>query len=445
MKLDSGQAVNEVFFDALDACCKEIIEKMGGKPISEWRTTDYNSLSSQLGKKTKVYLSENTLKRIFGRLKTSNRYYPQKATRDALAQFIGYRDWQEYELICIAAGIKKVESPTEEEEPQIQEVPENTIAPLKAKSRSKQKMIGFGLIALTLLIIASFFIFQHKDSQELNPYGVSLVCENPIGEVPHTAVFKLASKKPLDEHEEFSIDFMDEGAMAKISGKKEKTQFFMNPGVVYVKLLYKGVPIDTATIYMQTKGWVANSGNDTLRAFPIAGLRSLSEDRIFVSAKQLDSAGLNLSKPFLVGFSNIHSSNISGENFEFSCNLESEESRPGVQCIESTVIILGENSRHLITMYKPSCAAFSEYNFSEVKVNGATKYLGGMGYDFKDGGEFKLRVKDKNVSLFLGGKEVLKTSYKLPIGKVTGIKVLFNGIGRLRVPKLQDLKTGELY
>jgi alpha-galactosidase len=84
----------QLYFDTLDGCCKRIIEKMGDKPITDWRVSDYNTLSSLLGQQTKVYLSENTLKRIFGRLKTSQRYYPQIATRNALAQFIGYRDWQ---------------------------------------------------------------------------------------------------------------------------------------------------------------------------------------------------------------------------------------------------------------------------------------------------------------------------------------------------------------
>lgn len=441
MELDSGQPVNEVFFDVLDACCKQIVEKMGGKPITEWRTTDYNSLSSQLGKHTKVYLSENTLKRIFGRLKTPKRYFPQKATRDALAQFIGYRDWQEFELICNVSTVKQTEV--------IKAAEEEKISPVRITAASKNKQVWsrislFVGIAFLALLIFGFLMYNNR-RDDPNPYGVSLVCENPVGQVPHTAVFKLASKIPLDEQEQYSIDFMDEAPKAQISGEKEMTQFFRNPGVVYVKLLYKGMPIDTATIFMQTKGWVANSGNDTLRAFPIAGLRSLSEDRIYVSPKQLDSAGLDLSKPFLVGFSNIHSSNISGENFEFTCRLQAEESRPGVQCIESTIIILGEKSRHLVTMYKPNCAAFSEYQFSEVKVNGASKYLGAMGYDFKDGGTVKLRVKNKQVSLFLGGKEVLSTSYKSDIGQVTGIKVLFNGIGKLSNPKLQDLTSGVLY
>ncbi|MCX2473767.1 hypothetical protein OQZ33_05445 [Pedobacter sp. MC2016-05] len=413
---------------------------MGGKPIAEWRTADYNSLSSQLARQTKVYISENTLKRIFGRLKTPKRYFPHKATRDALAQFIGYRDWQEYELIFTVSNTDKIEvqvpppNATPPEEPVQEEIPE---AP---KFRIRSLIVV--LLAIFVISVSLIYIFREN---YVDPDHVSLICENPFGEVPHTAVFKLSANSPLDENEKFGLDFMDEAAATTISGKREVTQFFRNPGVVYVKLLYKGKPIDTATVYLQTKGWVANSGNDSLRAFPIAGLRTLSKENLFVSANQLDSAGLDLSKPFLVGFSNIHSSKISGENFEFTCNLQAEASRPGVQCIESTIIILGEKGRHLVTMYKPSCAAFSEYNFSELKVNGSSKYLGNMGYDFKDGGEVRLRVRNKHVELYIAGKKVLSTSYKNEIGRVMGVKVVFNGIGRVRSPELEDLRTKEIY
>lgn len=97
MKNDSVQGENSVFFQQLDICCKKVAVKVGKKDISEWKNSDFIKLSELLHDQTKVTLSDHTLKRIFGKLKTSTRYFPQKATRDALAQFIGYRDWHEFE------------------------------------------------------------------------------------------------------------------------------------------------------------------------------------------------------------------------------------------------------------------------------------------------------------------------------------------------------------
>ncbi|KQM77181.1 hypothetical protein ASE74_18155 [Pedobacter sp. Leaf216] len=408
---------------------------MGGRAIEEWRACDYNSLSSQLGKQTKVYLSINTLKRLFGQLKTPQRYFPQKATRDALAQFIGYRDWQEFELVHMATELAAVKAQASiEAEDDIQTLPENKIKP--------KKPLYIVLSAVPVLILLSVLFFS---SYRQHPADVKLVCENPYGYVPHTAVFKLKSSRPINDNEAYKIDFMDEALQSTISGKKEVAKFFRNPGVVYATLLYHDKPIDTVAVYMRTKGWVANSGNDTSRAYPIAGLKPLNPNNIYVSKKQLDSAGLSTSKPFLVGFSNIKPSNISGDNFSFTCKVFSEQSRPGTQCVETTFIILGEKHRHLLTLNRGSCVAFSQYKFSEKRVIGSDQFLGGLAFDPLNGGVVEIRVENKKVSIILNGKKALSTSYKQSIGKVMGVKVLFSGIGKVISPKLQDLSTKEVF
>lgn len=425
---------NQSAFDALDICCRIIAKKMDSTAIEEWRVSDYNRLSSQLGKQTKVYLSVNTLKRLFGQLKTPQRYFPQKATRDALAQFIGYRDWQEFELVNSV-------QPTEAKPEPLIAQPEEEIAP-KAPKKNRIKYIYAGIVAFLLLVlIGGFFILKSVQPAS----DTELICENPFGNVPHTAVFKLKSKLPHIGNEEFKIDFMDEALQTPISGKKEIAKFFRNPGVVYATLLYHDKPIDTISVYMQTKGWVANSGNDTSRAFPIAGLKALNPKNIYVSKEQLDSAGLATNKPFLVGFSNIKPSNISGDNFSFTCRVFSEQSRPGTQCVETTVIILGEKHRHLLTLNRSNCVAFSQYKFSETRVVGAEQFLGALAFDPTNGGDIEIRVVNKKASVMLNGKKVLATSYKKSIGKVMGIKILFSGIGKAVSPKLQDLSTKEVF
>jgi hypothetical protein len=436
MEPNSVQPSNQSAFDALDICCRIIIQKMGSKVIEEWRVSDYNKLSSQLGKQTKVYLSVNTLKRLFGQLKTPQRYFPQKATRDALAQFIGYRDWQEFELVSLSAQ-PEVTKPEGFEK--LVEV-ENPIH-LERKS-NKKTYIYTGLMAFLLIALIAWFMVWKAEG---DPSETELICENPFGNVPHTAVFKLKSKKALKDGDEYKVDFMDEALQSPISGKKEIAKFFRNPGVVYATLLYHDKPIDTVSIFMQTKGWVANSGNDTSRAYPIAGLQPLNPKNIYVSKKQLDSAGLATNRPFLVGFSNIKPSSISGDNFSFTCRVFSEQNRPGTQCVETTIIILGATHRHLLTLNRSNCVAFSQYKFSEKRVLGSDQFLGALAFDPINGGDIEIRVENKKASVILNGKKVLSTRYEKSIGKVMGIKILFSGIGKAVSPKLQDLKTKEVF
>jgi hypothetical protein len=82
--------------DHLDYCCQLVSEQYGKPDILSWTNSDYVKLGYVLYKKTHVQISPNTLKRIFGKIKTDVRYYPQRATRDALALYIGYNDWEKF-------------------------------------------------------------------------------------------------------------------------------------------------------------------------------------------------------------------------------------------------------------------------------------------------------------------------------------------------------------
>ena len=83
-------------FYHLEICCRYVGEKYGHPVISGWTNRDYIILSGVLSRQTDVKISPNTLKRIFGKLKTPERYYPQKATRDTLARYAGYANWESF-------------------------------------------------------------------------------------------------------------------------------------------------------------------------------------------------------------------------------------------------------------------------------------------------------------------------------------------------------------
>ena len=102
MKAGNGQYEIKQSFYHLDISCHSIADKFGKPVFAEWTNGDYIRLSSILLHATSVQISPNTLKRIFGKLKTPERYYPQKATRDALVQYLGYGDWDLFVACCKA-------------------------------------------------------------------------------------------------------------------------------------------------------------------------------------------------------------------------------------------------------------------------------------------------------------------------------------------------------
>lgn len=432
MNDESVQAENSVFFKQLDLCCKKVAQAVGEKSISEWKNSDYIKLSGLLHRKTKVHLSENTLKRIFGKLKKPTRYYPQKATRDALAQFLGFRDWYEFELL----------HPVIERTPSI-----NTVTPdAKPKEIPTKKKNYIYLIPVLIVAVAAigFFYFMHKNDEVTN---VKLTCLNPEGKSPHSAIFKLAVNGNLpDDSSTFSIDFGDGKTKRSATTNAAVNHYYETPGRYFPVLYHKNTPIDTAYVYLQSKGWdvIATMLYDTTRVYPI--LKKITKESDYhITAKELSIAGVDTNKTFFVSFSNVRPTHISGDNFEFNADIITSAERAGVRCSQVDIAVFGDGGSHNLSIMKPECTAWSSYKFSETARKGEKDDLRELGYDLTGGGEVKLRIRNQHVSLMINNKEIFKTQYRKAVGKLMGFKITFAGIGSFKNLSLYDLKTNERF
>lgn len=432
----SGQAENSSFFQQLDICCQKIAELIGEKHISEWTNGDYINLSRLLSRKTKIRLSESTLKRIFGKSKTSERYYPQKATRDALAQFIGYDNWDKFEF-----------RGTDQADLQVSRIKTREYIPnMQAKNRAMW-LVSSAFLGIAFLL--AVIVLKPADSIVPTVEGIQLTCINPEGITPHSAIFKLVSDKHLpDSADQFSIEFGD--------GRTKKQRFTSNmlnhyyevPGRYYPMLFYKNRIIDTAYVYLRTKGWTATASNlyDTTRVYPVSFRANTDpHETITASAGDLFSAGVDTLKTFFVAFSNIKPTNISADNFELSVEVKTSPNRAGVRCSQVDISLYGEKSRHYFSIIKPECTVWTSYQFSENRKDGSKYDLRALGHDFSKGGLLKFQVRDKNVILSIDDRQVYKTRYHKPMGSVMGVNISFAGIGEFKNLQLKDLKTGKQF
>lgn len=428
MNSEFVQAENSVFFKQLDICCKKVAHQIGEKSISEWKNSDYIKLSGLLHRKTKVHLSENTLKRIFGKLKKPTRYYPQKATRDALAQFIGFRDWYEFELLHPV---------TERENSTVHAAPSIPVKP-------KPNYTLYFIFAFFIIAVSTGVYYFFKNDEVRN---VKLVCLNPEGKSPHSAIFKLGVKGKLsDELSNFVIDFGDGRLKQSNFSDSTANHYYETPGRYFPLLYHKNTIIDTAYVYLQSKGWdiIATMQNDSTRVYPILKRLSTMHDYHVTSRDALD-AGVDTSKTFFVSFANVKPTQISADNFEFNAGITTSAERPGVRCSQVDLVFYGERDKHFLSIIKPECTVWGSYKFSEVKKTGQKDDLREFGHDLTNGGQVKLRVEKQQVILFINGRKIFKTKYRTPIGKLMGFKVVFAGIGSFKNFSLADLTTGEKF
>lgn len=424
-KMHSEQAENPLFFQLLDICCQKIAEEVGNKQVSDWTNSDYVRLSGLLQRKTKVQLSESTLKRIFGKSKTSTRYYPQKATRDALAQFVGCRDWYEFEL--------RNEVSNEKTSPNIKE------------SRFPRKWLWYGISLISALVIG-FLMFRATPISDQRINKVKLYCLNPEGQTPHSAIFKLKTEGELpDSLSLFTVSFGDSRARRADFRDSLVNHYYEVPGRYYPVLYHQKRILDTGYVYLQTQGWTATASvqNDTTRVYPILGNHFRPNKPIKISTKEAFRAGIDTNRTFFIAFANVKPTQISGDNFELSGRFTTSPIRAGVRCSQVDIFIYGEKNKHNFGLIKPECSAWISYQFSENSKEGQKYDLRPLGHDLTNGANVNLKVVHQKVSLMVNDKEVFTTKYNKPIGKIMGVKILFAGIGQFESFRLSDLKTKE--
>ncbi|MBK8884989.1 MAG: hypothetical protein IPN67_22355 [Bacteroidales bacterium] len=75
---------------------RKIEKKLNWSKVTFWTDNEYKKLSSLIYEDTSISISAQTLKRLFGKIKYKDDYKAQPATKDALARFLNYSNWDAF-------------------------------------------------------------------------------------------------------------------------------------------------------------------------------------------------------------------------------------------------------------------------------------------------------------------------------------------------------------
>ncbi len=95
MKVDN--LVDEPFY--VNKCIELLEANLQRGKSAYWKDNDFQKLSNRIHDSAKISISVPTLKRLFGRIKTHENYNPQIETKNAVAIFLGYEDWQHFKYM----------------------------------------------------------------------------------------------------------------------------------------------------------------------------------------------------------------------------------------------------------------------------------------------------------------------------------------------------------
>ncbi|GAA4410756.1 hypothetical protein GCM10023187_35750 [Nibrella viscosa] len=433
------------FYYHLEHCCQQVSEVYGKPDRAAWTNGDYVQLSNILFRKTRVRISPNTLKRIFGKIKTDSRYYPQKATRDALASYVGYSDWDSFVQATPVRAIYESPAVNHNEQPEIELVAESPRQPPRPKKRGPKRWVWVTMMAALMLVAVVILLPETPLSETIATDSVQLVCKNPVGENPHSANFDVSGlTRPAAQLPPYTIDFGDGRHKPVILKNRRHNHYYEMPGRYFAVLRQGTKRLDTATVYLPTKGWTATAYMmyDTSRVYPIERKNLFLDGQRSISAVEAVKAGVDTNRTFFIEFVNTQVTNIDGDNFELTTAVVTSPTRTGVRCSQVSITVNGELSNHSFDVMKPGCEYWTHLILSEQYKIGQQDDLRFMAADLRAGGTLKLRVLDQHAQLFINGRKVYEARYQKPLKRVYGVSIKFAGIGKVNSFTLKDVKTG---
>lgn len=365
----------------------------------DWPNQYFQKLSEQIFSETDVLISPSTLKRLFGKVQTTEDYQPQQDTKDALARFAGYKNWNDFN----------------------QKAKENT---------TKRKLLWYlSALGLVMAIVAmTIFYFRKNDETEF-----SYSFNHLVSDFPSTTILKYHIKHRgqviLDNKNTFDL----------LQSDSVFSMYFKLPAYLRYQIVENKIPLLDTNLLIKSKGTWGHYFYPNLAEYnPLNILPAFirTSDIYFTDKPNMTTSfvhkmGLDTNKLYWTEHRLVTDSIADGDNFELAIRWRNRSSISTVQCNHAVLCLAGAKGNIKLHFVKPGCAQFISLELSENTWKGNKKNLSAFEHYFKDFETVYLKNQNKTLEVKLGGKVVLTNIYKQKIGVIKGIYILFSGTGEV--------------
>lgn len=415
----------------LAKCLNMIQEQLPWGKANGWTNKDFEILSEKIYEKAGMLISYQTLRRLFGKVTTSSQYKPQLETKNALAIFVGYKDWDTFKQAHVPPPPAPPTAPVAEPEIQIPSV----VATEKKIIVRKVLLAAFGVIVI--ISIMGYYLLQEK------PTGpVSFKVEHVSGRVPLNVIFHYDVSK-LNSDSIFLNFGTGIGKMLLPKNQKTVTMSYLVPGLYRAVLTADNKIIRAETIHAQSAGW--------------SGIVYANNDYFFLQDKSMIKNGVMaylpedkgtppppsalyqpIKKNALVEFNNFKDFGIDGKNFVLETRLRVVVPDSGQYCYKALIKVKGEHYPVRAAFVSTGCNSDALLQFGEVLMEGKYNDLTFMGQSFTQWHTVRLEVKNKQGKLFLDDTLLNSTVFKKNIGNIKGLSFRLREFGAVDYVKLYD-------
>lgn len=396
----------------LSSIKKGVTKQFGKNKAINWRNRDFEDLSFEINKASKVLISAATLKRIFGKNKTSETYYPQESTLEAMEKYIG---------VEISDDIP-------------------TFSFLQKKH--------FILFIIPVLIIVTILLLNSKKPSSEKLISATIELNKIDGANPATAFFNYQIPEIQDS---LFISFGDEYPLQHLSATKNTiSHYYRHPGIFDVSIkTRKQIVSDTLKLFIPTEGWQALAyyyqQEHTERYFPIPIELTTSDDGFHPTRKNLVSIGMDDTQIVVLRLDNFKKTGSNGDSFKLKTRIKNVNYWPAIRCYSGYIKVIGENGLILIKLTNEGCSQFGELTLSEKTAHGSSSDLTGLTLNIKEWNTVEIKNKEKKINLNINNQLVYQNDYTQSIGNIVGVSLQFHGSGYVDYFKIYDKENKPIF
>lgn len=406
--------------DLINTCKKLVEDKLQLPQAGAWRERDFQFLSDHLFEKTGTRLSISTLKRIW---KGPGKHTPQLYTLSALAQLLGFENWNDFKGAQLPQGspVPLVESPSE-----------------KTRNFKKVFWITSGIL---ILLISLLFISLQRERPLFDAANILFKSRKSISSgVPNTVVFEYDITKTKVDSAIIQQSW-NPRMRAKVSrNNRFQTFIYYYPGFHTARLIIGDSVVKRERISISTDGWEAIVSEDTSSVpYYIDKSRVFPEGKMYVFPGLVPGNSNSTNKKFSVHYFNVGQFNgIESENFTLETRIKNNLQEGALVCQYVQVSVICENGMISLPFCHPGCVATAHLHVSDILKRGKENDLTPFGVDLSGWKDIIIKAANKEVTIAIDKKNVYTLRYNEPLGKVAGLHYHFYGFGAVDDVKLYN-------
>lgn len=420
--------MSEIEFAYIEICLRKIEEKLKWGSCENWKQRDFEALSDLIFEKTKIQLSLSTLKRIWQR---NYKQLPQPGTLNALVQFQGYSNWQEF---------KADNSQCDQNRSKVF---------MKNKASFGRWWIPvivlFG-VAITGFLVLNYIVGNSIDknikSTEFNSAQVRFTAESISDNIPNTVIFRY--HLPTASTDTLLIQqSWDRQRQEKISGSDTvHTSIYYYPGYFNSKLILNNSVVKEMPVHIRTNGWQAlatETGIDEIPTY-IPQEYTQSGGGLYISPEVLKEYNVDLKtvSHWIHFFNSRNFEELSCNNFILETTVRNSTKEGALTCQEAYIQIHFEDGYSLIPISIPGCVSNLTLRYNDYEERGRVSDLTAFGCNMDEWQKLKITARGQSVNIMINDKEVRSFTFSQNSGNIKYLQYRFKGCGRVDDITLTD-------